>query len=85
MGMVLRILLFACSQIEEYLLDVVYQCILPEHGCASNYKAMASLGFLQIGYQIGTVNMDRCHGSQISRAFSVLRLREHAFLVNEKN
>ena len=22
----------------------IYQCILPKHGCASNYKAMASLG-----------------------------------------
>ena len=36
------------------------------------------------GHQIRTVNMDRCHGSQISRAFSFLGLREHAFLVNEK-
>ena len=36
------------------------------------------------GYQIRTVNMDRCHGSQISRALRFLGLREHAFLVNEK-
>ena len=34
------------------------------------------------GYQIRTVNMDRCHGSQISRALNFLGLGE---LVNEKN
>ena len=37
------------------------------------------------GYQIRTVNMDRCPGSQISRTLNFLGLREHAFLVNEKN
>ena len=87
--------LFACSQNRR-----IPQCILPTHGCASIYKAMASLGFLQMknlytscrliemhifGYQIRTVNMDRCHEFQISRALSFLGLREHAFLVNEKN
>ena len=37
-------------------------------------------------YQIRAVNMDRCHGShEIPRALSFLGLREHAFLVNEKN
>ena len=62
----------------------IYQCILPKHGGTSNYKAVASLGFLDeksvscrliemqiFGYQIRTVNMDRSHGSQISRALSV--------------
>ena len=30
------------------------------------------------GYQIGTVNMDRYHGSQISRALNFLGLRDHS-------
>ena len=33
------------------------------------------------GYQTETVNMDKCHGSQISGALNFLGLREH----NEKN
>ena len=72
----------------------IYQSILPKHGCTSNYKALASLGLLQMkslqtscrlmemqyifGYHIGTVNMDRCHGCQISRALNFLGLREHS-------
>ena len=93
MGMVLRILLFANSQIEESLLDLD----LSKRGCTSDYKALASLGFLQLkslqtscrlmemqyifGYRIGTVNMDRCHGSQISRALNFFR-PQRTFLVN---
>ena len=81
-------------KIEESLLDVDLSSILPKHGCTSNYKALASLGFLQMkslqtscrlmemqyifGYHIGTVNMDRCHGSQISMALNFLGLREHS-------
>ena len=30
------------------------------------------------GYQIRTVSMDRCHGSQMSRALNFLDLREHS-------
>ena len=71
----------------------IYQCILPRRGCTSNYtgftwfstdeKSVNLMWLIEMhifGYQIGTVNMNRCHGSQISMQGS-----QFFRPVNEKN